>query len=109
MNKTSLAFATLATLTAGTVLAFASLGLLINERAGIVTFNLPSAHPHDVASVLDREAICVRAGHHCTMPLHDRLDEAATLRASFNVYSDRDDIDRLADGLARAEQLFARA
>ena len=80
-----------------------------DERAGIITFNVPSAHPHDVASLLDREAIAVRAGHHCTMPLHTRLDEAATLRASFNVYSDRDDIDRLADGLARAEQLFARA
>jgi cysteine desulfurase/selenocysteine lyase len=79
-----------------------------DERAGIVTFNLPSAHPHDVASVLDREAICVRAGHHCTMPLHDRLDEAATLRASFNVYTDHDDIDRLADALARAEKMFSR-
>jgi cysteine desulfurase/selenocysteine lyase len=79
-----------------------------DERAGIVTFNLPSAHPHDVASVLDREAICVRAGHHCTMPLHDRLDEAATLRASFNVYTDHDDIDRLADALARAEEMFSR-
>jgi cysteine desulfurase / selenocysteine lyase len=79
-----------------------------DARAGIVTFNLPSAHPHDVASLLDREAICVRAGHHCTMPLHERLDEAATLRASFNVYTDRDDIDRLADALARVDQLFSR-
>jgi cysteine desulfurase/selenocysteine lyase len=80
----------------------------LDRRAGIVTFNLPTAHPHDVATLLDREAICVRAGHHCTMPLHERLDEAATLRASFNVYTDRDDIDRLADALARAEKLFAR-
>ena len=81
----------------------------LDQRGGIVTFNLPSAHPHDVATLLDREAICVRAGHHCTMPLHDRLDEAATLRASFGVYSEREDIDRLADALARAERLFARA
>jgi cysteine desulfurase / selenocysteine lyase len=80
-----------------------------DSRAGIVTFNLPSAHPHDVSTLLDREAICVRAGHHCTMPLHERLDEAATLRASFNVYTDHDDIDRLADALGRAERLFARA
>jgi cysteine desulfurase / selenocysteine lyase len=79
----------------------------VDARAGIVTFNLPSAHPHDVATLLDREAICVRAGHHCTMPLHDRLDEAATLRASFGVYSDPEDIDRLADALARAESIFA--
>ena len=80
-----------------------------DARAGIVTFNLPSAHPHDVASVLDREAICVRAGHHCTMPLHDRLNEAATLRASFNVYTEHDDIDRLAEALARAERMFSRS
>ena len=70
------------------------------ERAGIVTFNLPDVHPHDVATLLDREAIAIRAGHHCTQPLHERLGEAATARASFNVYSDRDDIDRLADGAA---------
>jgi cysteine desulfurase / selenocysteine lyase len=73
-----------------------------------VTFNLPNAHPHDVATLLDREAICVRAGHHCTMPLHDRLDEAATLRASFSVYTQRAEIDRLADALASAERLFSR-
>jgi cysteine desulfurase / selenocysteine lyase len=80
----------------------------VERRAGIVTFNLPNAHPHDVATLLDREALCVRAGHHCTMPLHDRLDEAATLRASFSVYSDRADIDRLAEALASAERLFSR-
>jgi cysteine desulfurase / selenocysteine lyase len=80
----------------------------VERRGGIVTFNLPNAHPHDVATLLDREAICVRAGHHCTMPLHDRLEEAATLRASFSVYTERDDIDRLADALARAERMFAR-
>ncbi|CAN5742583.1 cysteine desulfurase [soil metagenome] len=80
----------------------------LDQRGGIVTFNLPNAHPHDVATLLDREAICVRAGHHCTMPLHDRLEEAATLRASFGVYTERDDIDRLAGALARAERMFAR-
>jgi cysteine desulfurase / selenocysteine lyase len=80
----------------------------IDEHAGIVTFNLPGIHPHDVATLLDRQAIAVRAGHHCTMPLHERLGEAATVRASFNVYNDRDDIDRLADGLAGVGRLFAR-
>ena len=79
-----------------------------DERAGIITFNLTEAHPHDVATLLDREAIAIRAGHHCTMPLHERLGEAATARARFNVYSDRDDIDRLADALVRVERLFAR-
>jgi hypothetical protein len=72
----------------------------------VVTFNLPGVHAHDVATLLDREAIAVRAGHHCTQPLHERLGEAATARASFNVYSDRDDIDRLAAGLARVVAIF---
>ena len=79
----------------------------IAEHAGIVTFNLPGIHPHDVATLLDRQAVAMRAGHHCTMPLHERLGEAATVRASFNVYNDRDDIDRLADGLAGVARLFA--
>ena len=79
----------------------------IAEHAGIVTFNLPGIHPHDVATLLDRQAVAIRAGHHCTMPLHERLGEAATVRASFNVYNDRDDIDRLADGLAGVARLFA--
>ena len=56
-------------------------------RGGVIPFNLPGIHPHDVAQVLDRFAICVRAGHHCTMPLHERLDLAATARASFSVFS----------------------
>ncbi|MGZ3586187.1 MAG: SufS family cysteine desulfurase [Candidatus Limnocylindrales bacterium] len=77
-----------------------------DERGGVVTFNLPEIHPHDVATLLDREAIAIRAGHHCTQPLHERLGEAATARASFNVYSDREDIDRLGAALARAQRLF---
>ena len=51
-------------------------------RGGVIPFNLPGIHPHDVAQVLDRFGIAVRAGHHCTMPLHERLDLAATARAS---------------------------
>ena len=78
------------------------------ERAGIITFNLADAHPHDVATLLDREAIAVRAGHHCTMPLHQRLGEEASARASFYVYTGRDDIDRLAEALNKVERLFAR-
>src|SRR5512141_41387 len=79
-----------------------------SDRAGVVTFNLADAHPHDVATLLDREAIAVRAGHHCTMPLHQRLGEEASARASFYVYTDRDDIDRLAEALTKVERLFAR-
>jgi len=78
------------------------------ERGGVVTFNLPDIHAHDVATLLDREAIAVRAGHHCTQPLHERLGEAATARASFNIYSDREDIERLASALARVQRIFDR-
>ena len=75
-------------------------------RGGVVPFNLPGIHPHDVAQVLDRFGIAVRAGHHCTMPLHERLDLAATARASFQVYSTREDVDLLADGLLEVQKLF---
>jgi cysteine desulfurase/selenocysteine lyase len=78
------------------------------SRAGIVTFTLPEAHAHDVASLLDREAVAIRAGHHCTQPLHERLGEAATGRASFSVYTSTDDIDRLAAGLVRVQGIFGR-
>jgi len=76
------------------------------DRAGIITFNLADAHPHDVATLLDREAVAIRAGHHCTMPLHQRLGEEASARASFYIYTDRDDIDRLAEALNKVERLF---
>jgi len=76
------------------------------ERAGIVTFNLPGVHPHDVATLLDREAVAIRAGHHCTQPLHERLGETATAGASFNVYSTREDIDRLVVGLQKVQRIF---
>jgi cysteine desulfurase/selenocysteine lyase len=79
-----------------------------STRAGIITFTLPEAHAHDVASLLDREAIAIRAGHHCTQPLHERLGVAATGRASFNVYSGTDDIDRLAAGLRGVQRIFGR-
>jgi len=78
------------------------------ERAGIVTFTLPEAHAHDVATLLDREAVAIRAGHHCTQPLHERLGESATGRASFNVYSTTEDIDRLAAGLRGVQRVFGR-
>jgi cysteine desulfurase/selenocysteine lyase len=80
-----------------------------SERAGIVTFTLPEAHAHDVASLLDREAVAIRAGHHCTQPLHERLGETATGRASFNVDSTTEDIDRLAAGLRGVQRLFGRS
>ena len=77
-----------------------------HRRGGVVPFNLPDVHPHDVAQVLDATGICVRAGHHCTMPLHERLDLPATARASFSVYSTRDDVDALVDGLRHVQHVF---
>jgi cysteine desulfurase/selenocysteine lyase len=76
-------------------------------RSGVIPFNIPGVHPHDVAQVLDRLGIAVRAGHHCTMPLHERLDLAATARASFNVYTTRADIDALVEGIGEVKRLFA--
>jgi cysteine desulfurase/selenocysteine lyase len=73
---------------------------------GVVPFNLPDIHPHDVAQILDRQGICIRAGHHCTMPLHERLDLAATGRASFSVFTTTDDIDALAAGLREVQRVF---
>ena len=75
-------------------------------RGGVVPFNIPGVHPHDVAQVLDRYGIAIRAGHHCTMPLHERLDLAATARASFGVYTTKGDIDALAAGLQQVVKLF---
>jgi cysteine desulfurase/selenocysteine lyase len=77
-----------------------------DARGGVVPFNLPGIHPHAVAQVLDRSGVAVRAGHHCTMPLHERLDLAATARASFNVYSTTDDIDALVRGLNEVMRVF---
>jgi cysteine desulfurase/selenocysteine lyase len=75
-------------------------------RGGVIPFNLPGVHPHDVAQVLDRSGVAVRAGHHCTMPLHERLDLPATVRASFNVYTTRADIDALIAGISEVRRVF---
>ena len=79
-----------------------------NLRGGVVAFNLPGIHSHDVAQILDRSGICIRAGHHCTMPLHERFDLAATARASFNVYTLPAEIDALAVGLREVQRVFER-
>jgi cysteine desulfurase/selenocysteine lyase len=83
-------------------------GPAADRRGGVVTFNMPGVHPHDVAQILDRTGICVRAGHHCTMPLHERFDVAATVRASFNVYTVREEIDALVAGLREVVRIFGR-
>jgi cysteine desulfurase/selenocysteine lyase len=76
-------------------------------RGGVVSFTLTDAHPHDVAQVLDRSGIAVRAGHHCAMPLHAELGIPASSRASFYVYSRREEVDALIDGLYAVKKLFS--
>ncbi|MBM7713965.1 cysteine desulfurase/selenocysteine lyase [Bacillus thermophilus] len=76
------------------------------KRAGVVTFNLEEVHPHDVATVLDSEGIAVRAGHHCAQPLMKWLDVSATARASFYIYNNEQDIDRLVEGLVKTKEYF---
>ncbi len=83
-------------------------GPAAEHRGGVVSFNLPGIHPHDVAQILDRSGICIRAGHHCTMPLHERFDLAASARASFNVYTIPEEIDALAIGLREVVRVFDR-
>ena len=77
------------------------------DRVGPVSFEVDGIHPHDVAEILDRHGVAVRAGHHCAQPLMDRLGVAATARASFGVYTTPEEIDRLVEGLHDARKVFA--
>jgi cysteine desulfurase/selenocysteine lyase len=77
-----------------------------NERGGVVAFIIDGIHPHDVAQVLDTEGVCIRAGHHCTKPLHRRLGLGASARASFYVYTTQDEIDILSRALHKTRDLF---
>jgi cysteine desulfurase/selenocysteine lyase len=76
------------------------------RRAGIVSFNLGEIHPHDVAQILDSEGVAIRAGHHCCQPLMTRFGVAATNRASFYLYTIREEIDRLVDGLHKVQKIL---
>jgi len=76
------------------------------DRSGIVSFNLGDAHPHDVASILDTEGVCIRAGHHCTMPLMEKMGWTATARASFYLYNVEEDVEQLIAALRKAAQIF---
>jgi cysteine desulfurase/selenocysteine lyase len=78
-----------------------------DRRAGIVSFNLDGIHPHDVAQILDMQGVAIRAGHHCCQPLMHKLGVAATNRASFYLYTVREEIDQLVDGLHTVRKVFA--
>jgi cysteine desulfurase / selenocysteine lyase len=77
-----------------------------SRRAGVLSFALEGIHPHDLATIADRDQVCLRAGHHCAMPLMTRLGVSATARASFYVYTKKDEIDRLVGSIQEAQRIF---
>lgn len=77
-----------------------------NERGGLVGFEIEKVHPHDVAAILDDSGIAIRSGHHCAMPLHERLAIPASSRASFHVYTKKEEIDRLVEALEKVKTIF---
>jgi len=79
----------------------------IEDRGGIITFSFDKFHPHDVAQILADEGICVRAGHHCAMPLHTRLSVPGTVRASFYIYNDEKDVEMLVEGLKKVQAILS--
>jgi cysteine desulfurase/selenocysteine lyase len=80
----------------------------LDVRGGVAAFVLDDAHPHDIATILDSEAIAVRAGHHCAMPLHKSLSVPATTRASFYIYNVPGEIDQLIEALYKVKHIFSR-
>jgi len=78
-----------------------------DRRGGVISFAIDGMHPHDIAELLDRDNVCVRAGHHCAQPLMRALGVPATARASFGPYNQRADVDALIESIVRARSVFA--
>jgi cysteine desulfurase/selenocysteine lyase len=81
-------------------------GPTADKKGGVAAFTLDGVHPHDVAQILDRDGIAVRAGHHCAQPLHEKFGIPATSRASFYLYSTKEEVDSLVLGLYKVKELF---
>lgn len=77
------------------------------KRGGVVAFNIQGVHAHDVAQILGEMGICIRSGHHCAMPLHQRLGIPASARASFYMYNDEGDVDRFIRGIKKVKKIFS--
>ena len=77
-----------------------------SRRAGVISFTLKGIHPHDLSTIADRDQVCLRSGHHCAMPLMTRLDIPGTARASFYVYTLKEEVDRLVRCLQEAKRIF---
>jgi cysteine desulfurase/selenocysteine lyase len=82
------------------------LGPPASQRGGVAAFTLAGIHPHDIAQILDEDGIAIRAGHHCAMPLHQKLQLSASARASFYLHTTAAEIDKLVEGLHRAKRIF---
>ena len=78
----------------------------ISKRGGVISFNFADVHPHDVAQIIDEEGIAIRSGHHCAQVLMERLNVAATSRASFYIYNTKEEIDKLVDSLNKVARIF---
>ncbi len=76
------------------------------HKGAIISFTMEHAHPHDIGTILDRQGVAVRAGHHCAQPVMDRFGVPGTVRASFGIYNDFDDVDRLVAGLKKVTDIF---
>jgi len=83
-----------------------ALGPPAGERGGVVAFSLKGVHPHDISQILDQDGVAIRAGHHCAMPLHQKLNIPASARASFYLYTRPEDIDRMVASLNRVRGVF---
>jgi cysteine desulfurase/selenocysteine lyase len=79
-----------------------------DRKASVLSFDVDGVHPHDIGTILDDEGVAIRAGHHCTQPVMDRLGIPATARASFAYYNTRADADRLADAVETVKEIFGR-
>jgi cysteine desulfurase/selenocysteine lyase len=77
------------------------------EKAGVLSFVIEGIHPHDVGTILDQEGIAVRTGHHCAQPIMDRFGIPATARASFAFYNTKEEVDALANGILKVQEVFA--
>lgn len=77
-----------------------------DKKGGVAAFTLESVHPHDVAQILDRDGIAVRAGHHCAQPLHEKFGIPATSRASFYLYNTKEEVDLLVNGIYKVKEMF---
>jgi cysteine desulfurase/selenocysteine lyase len=81
-------------------------GPTAQDKGGVAAFTLDGVHPHDVAQILDKDGIAIRAGHHCAQPLHEKFGIPATSRASFYLYNTKEEVDALVNGIYKVKELF---